>query len=100
MGNSRPYFYARHAHDNKYLVLGGKDMAHAETHADPKLLAEKTVALVQEFQQRFPACQLVPEYAWAGTFAETEDGLAYIGKLPQRDRCYAALGLRRKRDHV
>jgi len=89
---ARPYFYSRHAHDNQYLILGGKDMANAETHADPKLLAEKTASLVQEFQQRFPACTIVPEYAWAGTFAETEDGLAYIGKLPKRERCYAALG--------
>lgn len=89
---ARPYFYVRHAQANQYLILGGKDLAHGETHADPKLLAAKSAALVEEFQQRFPACHVVPEYAWAGTFAETEDGLAYIGKLPKSERRFAALG--------
>ncbi len=89
---ARPYFYVRHAQANQYLILGGKDLSHGETHADPKLLAAKSAALIEEFQQRFPACPVVPEYTWAGTFAETEDGLAYIGKLPKSERRYAALG--------
>jgi glycine/D-amino acid oxidase-like deaminating enzyme len=89
---ARPYFYARHADDDQYLILGGQDVAHAEKHANPGLLSEKAAILVQEFQQRYPGCEVEPHYIWAGTFAETEDGLAYIGKLPKRERCYAALG--------
>lgn len=31
-------------------------------------------------------------YAWAGTFGETEDGLAYIGEHRRHPLCYFALG--------
>ncbi len=89
---ARPYFYARHAHQNKYLILGGQDVAQPETHADEKLLAAKAAILIQEFQRRYPGTELEPQFVWAGTFAETEDGLAYIGKLPKAERSYAALG--------
>jgi glycine/D-amino acid oxidase-like deaminating enzyme len=89
---ARPYFYSRYAYDNQYLVIGGEDIAGPEEHADRKLLAQKTERLVQDFERRFPECRVEPEYAWAGTFAETKDGLAYIGTLPKRERSFAALG--------
>jgi len=31
-------------------------------------------------------------YAWAGTFGETEDGLAYIGSVAEQPRSHFALG--------
>ena len=31
----------------------------------------------------FPAIDLEVAYYWAGTFGETEDGLAYIGETPE-----------------
>jgi glycine/D-amino acid oxidase-like deaminating enzyme len=40
----------------------------------------------------FPAIDLEVAYRWAGTFGETEDGLAYIGQIRQMPRCYFALG--------
>jgi glycine/D-amino acid oxidase-like deaminating enzyme len=89
---ARPYFYARHAHANQYVIIGGHDVPQPETHADERLLAKQAAILVREYEQRFPGIKLEPHYVWAGTFAETADGLAYIGKLPDRERCYAALG--------
>jgi len=89
---ARPYFYARNAHRDQFLILGGQDVPQAEQHADSELLAQKSARLVNEFKQRYPGCEITPAFCWAGTFAETKDGLAYIGKLPRREHSYAALG--------
>jgi glycine/D-amino acid oxidase-like deaminating enzyme len=40
----------------------------------------------------FPKIDLEVAYPWAGTFAETKDGLAYIGSLPDFPRYLFALG--------
>jgi glycine/D-amino acid oxidase-like deaminating enzyme len=32
------------------------------------------------------------DFMWAGTFAETKDGLPYIGSIPQVRHTYFALG--------
>jgi len=40
----------------------------------------------------FPAIDFQSAYAWAGTFGETEDGLAYIGSVPELPRCFFTLG--------
>jgi glycine/D-amino acid oxidase-like deaminating enzyme len=40
----------------------------------------------------FPTIDLKPTCAWAGTFAETDDGLPYIGPARQFLRGYFALG--------
>lgn len=32
------------------------------------------------------------EFAWAGAFGTTKDGLAYIGESPEYPRCYFTLG--------
>lgn len=66
--------------------------ATAETLADKRHLMAKANRLVQEFEQRLPDCDIEPQFVWGGTFAETADGLAYIGMLPSHERCYAALG--------
>ncbi len=39
-----------------------------------------------------PRLDLQPDYAWAGTFAETEDGLPYIGEASDYPGCHFALG--------
>ncbi len=88
---ARPYFYARQTEDGRAMI-GGEDTDHAEDHQDPSLLAEKVMRLQARFQQLFPRIAFEPAYAWAGTFAETRDGLAYIGTPPGRDREYFALG--------
>jgi glycine/D-amino acid oxidase-like deaminating enzyme len=40
----------------------------------------------------FPDLQLEVAYAWAGTFGETKDGLAYIGVHPRFPHACLALG--------
>ena len=39
----------------------------------------------------FPRIDLEMAYAWAGTFGETKDGLAYIGEMREFPRTYFAL---------
>ena len=40
----------------------------------------------------FPGIDFAVDYQWAGTFGETEDGLAYIGEIRQMPRCHFVLG--------
>ena len=40
----------------------------------------------------FPRIPFEPEYVWGGTFAQTADGLAYIGESPELPHAYFALG--------
>ena len=40
----------------------------------------------------FPELPFKLDFAWAGTFVETEDGLPYIGSIKQLPHTYFALG--------
>lgn len=88
---ARPYFYARKTDDGRALI-GGEDTEYSDDHEWEQLVEQKTERLRQRFQALFPAIEFVPALAWAGTFGETRDGLAYIGTTPGRDREYFALG--------
>ena len=56
------------------------------------LISQKTRTLVKKFGRLFPDLQLEVAYAWAGTFGETKDGLAYIGVHPRFPHACFALG--------
>ena len=88
---ARPYFYARQTADGRAMI-GGSDTPHALDHQDAALLEEKVRGLAARFEKLFPALTFVPEFAWAGTFAESKDSLAYIGTPPGRDREFFAMG--------
>jgi glycine/D-amino acid oxidase-like deaminating enzyme len=88
---ARPYFYARKTADGR-AIIGGEDTEYSDDHAEEGLLREKAAKLVRRFPSLFPAIDFVPACAWAGTFGETKDGLAYIGTMPGRDKEYFALG--------
>jgi glycine/D-amino acid oxidase-like deaminating enzyme len=88
---ARPYFYARSTQDDR-LIIGGEDTPGTFDHHNEERVAAKTVALLNRVRELFPRLPFVPDCAWAGTFAETKDGLPYIGRLPGRANIYAALG--------
>lgn len=88
---ARPYFYARQTDDGR-AIIGGEDTAYSTDHERDGLVERKIEKLVRRFAELFPEADFVPDYAWAGTFAETKDGLAYIGQPPDRPRAYFALG--------
>ena len=52
---------------------------------------KKAALLEKRFRKMFSAIDLQPAYARAGTFGETEDGLAYIGSVPESPRCFFTL---------
>lgn len=79
---ARPYLYLRSTADNR-LLIGGEDDAmdmplrrDAQVDRKAKRLAGKVATL-------FPLLPIQPTFAWAGTFAETEDGLPFFGPHPQ-----------------
>ena len=50
-----------------------------------KLLAKKTRLLARDFDKMFPMLAPLPvDFHWAGTFAETSDGLPFIGSVKER----------------
>jgi glycine/D-amino acid oxidase-like deaminating enzyme len=88
---ARPYFYARKT-SSGHIILGGGDTPGPFDHRDAELLERKAAQLLERFAEIYPGAKLDADYVWGGTFAETEDGLPFIGKVPCQDRIYAALG--------
>jgi glycine/D-amino acid oxidase-like deaminating enzyme len=88
---ARPYFYIRCTSDNR-IVIGGEDVPFATAHRQTGMIARKTERLVRRFEKMFPGVGFEVAYAWAGTFGETEDGLAYVGESPEWPGAYFALG--------
>jgi glycine/D-amino acid oxidase-like deaminating enzyme len=88
---ARPYFYARQTPEGRILV-GGEDTAYSDDHERDGLVEQQTERLVERFRAIFPRIPFQPACKWAGTFAETKDGLAYIGSPPGRDGEFFALG--------
>lgn len=88
---ARPYFYMRTTVDGRAMV-GGEDARYRNPLRRDAALGKKAAKLENRFREMFPAIDLQTAYAWAGTFGETKDGLAYIGSVPELPRCFFALG--------
>lgn len=88
---ARPYFYARQTPEGR-AIIGGEDTSFSRDHFSDELLTLKGELLANRFEELFPGTSFPIEFLWAGTFAETRDGLPYIGVLPGHERLYAALG--------
>jgi glycine/D-amino acid oxidase-like deaminating enzyme len=88
---ARPYFYARKTADGR-AIIGGADTPFSDDHEEEGVLRERADRLIHRFALLFPAIEFLPACAWAGTFGETSDGLAYIGMTPGRECEYFALG--------
>jgi glycine/D-amino acid oxidase-like deaminating enzyme len=88
---ARPYLYMRTTSDGRVLV-GGEDVPFRNPKARDALLKRKTNKLHKRFLELYPDIPLEINYAWAGTFGETEDGLPYIGQTSDYPNAYFALG--------
>jgi glycine/D-amino acid oxidase-like deaminating enzyme len=87
---ARPYLYLRTTDDHRVLV-GGADDRHTSPERRDRALAEKTEHLLRRARRLFPDLGLTPAFAWAGTFAESDDGMPYIGCHPRYpDSIFAA----------
>lgn len=80
--SARPYLYLRTTGDGRLLVGGEDDDADVPARRDRRV-DRKAATLQAKVARRFPALDARPAFAWAGTFAETGDGLPYFGAHPQ-----------------
>ena len=88
LGDARPLFAA-----DRRVLVGGRDEPFYSPGKRDKLLHQKTRLLMQDFDKRFPTlAPLLVDFNWAGTFAETADGLPFIGSVKERPRTAFALG--------
>jgi glycine/D-amino acid oxidase-like deaminating enzyme len=88
---ARPYCYLRTTPDNRVLI-GGEDEAFRDATRRDRLIGRKTQKLQRRFHSLFPHLKFQVAFAWAGTFAETKDGLPYIGEHPAWPNAYFILG--------
>ncbi|MEO7414762.1 MAG: FAD-dependent oxidoreductase [Opitutaceae bacterium] len=88
---ARPYLYLRATEDGR-AMLGGYDEPFRDPRRRDELLTWKTQLLARKFKRILPKIDFEVAYAWTGTFAETPDGLPYIGEHPDHPRMYFALG--------
>ncbi len=86
-----PYLYLRTTAENR-IIVGGEDEDFVNPEKRDAFIPQKTRTLVRKFSKLFPGVKLEVAYAWAGTFGETKDGLAYIGKNKDMPHAYFALG--------
>ncbi len=87
-----PYLYGRTTDDGR-LLIGGKDESYRDPLRRRRALPTKSRALANVVPKRFPDLgDIEVAFAWCGTFAETPDGLAYIGSHSRYPSCQFALG--------
>lgn len=76
--SARPYIYLRSTGDGR-LLAGGEDDAIDIPARRDAVVGRKVRRLAKKIVKVIPRLQLEPAFAWAGTFAETGDGLPFFG---------------------
>ncbi len=79
---ARPYLYLRATPDHRLIVGGEDDRVDIPARRDARVM-KKAHALNRKLAGLLPHLPCTPAFAWAGTFAETEDGLPFFGPHPQ-----------------
>ena len=79
---ARPYLYLRTTADCRVIAGGEDDAVDIPARRDARV-AGKTAKLRGRVHALFPGIALQPAFGWAGTFAETEDGLPFFGPHPK-----------------
>lgn len=80
--SARPYFYLRATGDGRFVAGGEDDTVDIPKRRDARVDA-KAAKIAKRIARALPQLQLTPAWAWAGTFAETFDGLPFLGPHPQ-----------------
>jgi glycine/D-amino acid oxidase-like deaminating enzyme len=86
-----PYLYLRHTHDG-CIVAGGEDEPFFDTHADKRLLREKTETVAKKVRALIPGLHFRIAHRWAGAFGESDTGLPFIDRVPGHPNCFAVMG--------
>ncbi|MGN5953599.1 NAD(P)/FAD-dependent oxidoreductase [Sphingobacterium lactis] len=88
---SDPYLYMRTTDDDRFLI-GGEDEEFRNPEKRDKILSVKAKKLKKEFLKIFKGKDFYTDFAWAGTFGSTKDGLPYIGEHKKFKNSYFVLG--------
>lgn len=80
--SARPYLYMRSTGDGRLLVGGEDDNVDIPVRRDARV-DSKAAKLEKKVAKLFPDVPFKPAFAWAGTFAETDDGLPFFGPHTQ-----------------
>jgi glycine/D-amino acid oxidase-like deaminating enzyme len=80
--SARPYLYVRSTGDRRLLVGGEDDAVDIPARRDARV-GKKAATLLKKLHALFPNLAVTPAFSWAGTFAETDDGLPFFGPHPQ-----------------
>lgn len=86
-----PYLYLRTTADNR-IMIGGKDDPFTNAGKRDAVIRIKAKKLESSFLKLFPHIPIKTDFRWAGVFAETKDGLPYIGSIRQYPHTFFALG--------
>ncbi len=76
--SARPYLYLRSTGDGRLLVGGEDDKVDIPARRDARV-PKKAEKLARRVRELFPDIPVEPVFSWAGTFAETADGLPFFG---------------------
>ncbi|MGQ7260748.1 NAD(P)/FAD-dependent oxidoreductase [Vreelandella sp. V005] len=76
--SARPYLYLRTTCDGRLLVGGDDDDEDIPKRRDARV-EEKAQGLASKVEELWPKLDINPTFSWAGTFAETKDGLPFFG---------------------
>ena len=88
----RPYHYLRWTDDGR-LLIGGEDTNHRSSRGSRARLATARRRLLDYLATLYPAlADERPEYEWEGIFAETPDGLPFVGTHSRYPKHLFALG--------
>lgn len=88
---AEPYIYMRTTDDNRILI-GGEDEEFVDPAKRDSMITEKSAKLEKKLKKLIPSLKFRTDFAWAGTFGETKDGLPYIGEHPNFPSAYFVLG--------
>ncbi|TDS63633.1 NAD(P)/FAD-dependent oxidoreductase [Myroides indicus] len=88
---SDPYIYLRTTDDGRFLI-GGEDEEFRNPQKRDRLIGKKEKRLLKSFEKHLPNIPFYSDFAWAGTFGETKDGLPYIGEHKGFKNSYFVLG--------
>ena len=86
-----PYIYMRTTDDNRLLV-GGEDIPFKYNGVNDRLKRNKAEKLIKKTKSLLPTFNFIDDYRWAGAFAQTKDGLPYIGEHPDYKNAIFVLG--------
>lgn len=90
--SSTPYTYLRTTDDNR-IIIGGEDSGLISLTDLDVVAKRKYRSLLNNLQSMFSQISnLEVEYQFSGIFAETKDGLPYIGEHKDWPNCYFSLG--------